>query len=222
LPWSLCPWPWNSPHAAEWPAAAWKQVGKWWIDTAANKPSTNYAGQAHYVTDAANITGTGIATPDTTSQPARGHGLWFYNGTRWQMGPWNSPWGIMGTATATSNQTGISAEADVTGVTVTFTAAANRRYKVTVSGRIVQQTSAGVAEVKITDSANTLQDKWTFSLTAGSAAYATVTAILTPAAGSITYKARMSTTAGTVDTTAAATQPFRILVEDIGPNGAPA
>jgi len=179
-------------------------------------------GYPYVTTDANNITGTGIYTPHTTSQPARADSLWVKNAQRFQPGFWNQPWGIVGTAQATSNQTGVSAEADVTSVTVTWTAAANRRYKITVTGRILQQTSAGIAEVKITDGSSVLQDKWSFGLTASQAAYCNVIALVTPAAGSVTYKARLSTTAGTVDTTAASTQPFRILVEDIGPNGAAA
>ena len=50
-----------------------------------------------------------------------------WDGTAWSE-PWNQPWGYIANQTVTSAQTGITTEVDLTGLTVTFTAQANRFY----------------------------------------------------------------------------------------------
>jgi hypothetical protein len=61
-------------------------------------------------------------------------------------------------AKITANQTGITVEADITGLSVTWTAVSNRQYKLTVQARgalLTTATIAGRCRVSITDSANT-------------------------------------------------------------------
>lgn len=136
--------------------------------------------------------------------------------------PWPLPWGFIGFAEATGVQTGITTSTDVTGLTVTFTAVANRRYKLTAFVNLLQSTNTGNVQVIIADGSNNSQAIGTDTYAAGE--YGTTVAIkgsVSPAAGSTTYKVRINTSAGTVGLNQGAGYPTMFLVEDIGPNGAP-
>ena len=206
-------------------AAAWKQVTQPWVDTEANKPATNYAGQSIYVTDATNIVATGVYTPDTTSQPARIGNIWHHNGTRWQYGEWGKPWGIVGYAQSVAGQSGVTTVTDVTGATITFVAAANRRYKITGQFLAASTVVGDTIRLEIADGSNVTQFlSQLYASITGQSNVLPITNVVSPAAGSITYKLRFSRAAGTgtISYAAGATFPAFILIEDIGPNGAPA
>jgi hypothetical protein len=155
-------------------------------------------------------------------------GLFTYNGTSWQRGPgWNAPWGRQAHLARVADQTGIGTSAtDLTSLTVTFTAVANRYYKISADVFFLQNTSGGLVTVTIntgssgagtvlaTRAVNTENGARFVSLSA--------VAIHTPSAGSVSYHLRGFTSANTVDLKASATQPSLILVEDIGPSGNPA
>lgn len=130
------------------------------------------------------------------------------------------PWGIMGYGQATTNQTGISTTADVTSLTTTFTANSTRYYRTTVYiSNLVQVTSNGYVTLFITDSSNSQKQSGTmFKVVANGNGEAPMTVVLveTGISGSTTRKARLTTSAGTVETRAAANQPAFIVVEDIG------
>lgn len=155
-----------------------------------------------------------LDTGDTAEGPQ------FYNGTSWRL-PWNMPWGFIATGAATSSQTGVSTVADVTSATVTFTAVTGRRYRIVGHCVVQQSTSTATSSVIIADGSNTQIQSWAMTLTASSFGTANLMVTVTPSAGSVTYKLRMSATAGTIGTSAAATAPATILVEDIGPSGNP-
>jgi hypothetical protein len=125
------------------------------------------------------------------------------------------------TASVTANQTGISAEANLTSLTVTFTAVTGRRYKTTGYCKVIQQTSGGSPSVFITDGSNVHSTEWIIAQETGFQATANPIAVETISAGSVTRKLRASTTASTMDMNASATAPAFILVEDIGPSGNP-
>lgn len=116
----------------------------------------------------------------------------------------------------TTSSTGYSTEADVSNITVTFDGATGRYYKVTWIARIIQQTSAGTVTARITDSSNTSQIAWVEYLTAGAGATINLFFIVKPGEGSFTYKARLGTSAGTVDVNASSTAPQFLIVEDMG------
>lgn len=180
-------------------------------------------GYPYITTDANNITGTGIATPDTTSQPARADSLFVKNAQRFQPGFWNQPWGVMGYAQATAAQNGIGTSfTDVTSCTITFTAAANRRYKITGQVRAFQNTSTGAVQMAITDGSNNSLCSQIYNTAASTWCAPFASAIHTPAAGSFTYKLRILTSANTVNLDNSSATPAWILIEDIGPNGAAA
>lgn len=154
-------------------------------------------------------------------------GPWIYNGSAWRK-PWNMPWGpVAPVAQATAAQATITTVADLTSLSITFTAVANRRYKVTVKS-IVQCTVSGASAIlTLCDASNTILNTMYFTAPAangiGDASFTHDTT--TPsAAGSYTFKLRLALNSGTgsVSSFAAATAPAQLTVEDIGPNGAPA
>jgi hypothetical protein len=122
----------------------------------------------------------------------------------------------VGSVTATGAQTGISAITDITSLTITFTAIASRRYAIHYRVSFAQQTSTGIVILTVANGSNTALDAPAVTNTA--ATYGTLSGFLvqTPGAGSITYKLRLSTSAGTVDLNQAAGSPSSLLVVDAG------
>jgi hypothetical protein len=130
--------------------------------------------------------------------------------------PVRTAWGVVGRASQTAAQTGISTVVDVTGLTVTFTAVADRVYRVEGMVRLDQVTSPGLTTLTITDGANNqlAATQRTLSVQRDTL---NILFYATPAAGSVTYKLRLTTTAGTVSALGAPTSPNVLIVEDIGP-----
>ena len=130
------------------------------------------------------------------------------------------PWGVMAYASRTSNQTGVSAVTDVTGLSVTFTANSTRYYRTTVFvSNLLQITSDGYATMSITDGSNVQKQSGTnYKVVAeGNGENPMVLVLIeTGLSGSTTRKARLTTSAGTVETRAGTTNPAFIVVEDIG------
>lgn len=157
-------------------------------------------------------------------------GLYVYAGATdgWRP-PWNLPWGpVAPVAQATANQATISAIVDLTSLSVTFTAIANRRYKVTANVLIVGTTLGDTFGLTLADAANTVLQLRNGGTGPTAATQIPVTLTLdtvTPAvAGSYTFKLRLARAAGsgTFTSLAGATFPAQLTVEDIGPAGAPA
>lgn len=124
-------------------------------------------------------------------------------------------------ATSTTTQSGITSGTytDATGLSVTWDAVAGRRYKISAFLRCTQSTAVGAVEVLITTGANVQVHRDTMTLNTNDTGSFNPWTIVTPAAGSVTYKVRFVTFSGggTVATTLDATQMGRIMVEDIGP-----
>jgi len=112
--------------------------------------------------------------------------------------------------------TGVSTEADVGGMSVTFTARTGRYYKISWIGIMIQQAATGVVTARITDASNNSQIAVNETLGAGEYTGINLYFIAKPGNVSATYKARIGTSAGTVDVFASATAPQFIIVEDIG------
>ena len=127
------------------------------------------------------------------------------------------PWGIIGYAQATANQTGITTETNVTGLSVTFTADSTRYYKTTIyTFSALQNTAAGYAEFRITDGSNVQKQNGVIYQAAGVQAPMCVSVVETGLSGSVTRKARALTGAGTLLLAASSTAPMFIVIEDIG------
>lgn len=148
-------------------------------------------------------------------------GLYVHNGTSWRQ-PWNMPWGIMGLATTTTAQTGITTITDLTSLTITFTAVALRRYKTTLWVPFTEVTTGGLSDFTIATGGNTQLAKASYDVIANKSLTAVVIVYSSLSAGSQTLKGRALCSAGTISTLATATCPVSICVEDIGPvAGAP-
>jgi hypothetical protein len=131
------------------------------------------------------------------------------------------PQGLLGYAEVTASQTGMTGTTDLTGLTVTVTIKPGRRIVVTGKGqgRILDATPPGRAIFSIYEGATELQRFIEFSADAtGQRMAGQASVILTPSAGSHTYKLVALLAAGdTLDSEADTVWPAFIMVEDIGP-----
>lgn len=125
------------------------------------------------------------------------------------------PRGRIGYAEVTAAQSAIgSSITDLTGLSVTFTAEANRRYL--ISGFAHFYSSGGsVADFHIRQSTTTLQSAQN-PISGGYYSSWTVSCIVSPSAGSVTYKLSANANSSTMVMQAAAGRVAYILVEDIG------
>jgi hypothetical protein len=129
--------------------------------------------------------------------------------------------GVCGyTESTTLLQAGVTAEVDLTGMSVTFTAIANRYYKITAFMYGIPTVANAVYQLRIKQGATALQ---TFLNSGGPATAGTTVSgsvIKTFTAGSTTLKlagALATGSTGSITFNGAATLPVYILVEDIGP-----
>jgi len=104
------------------------------------------------ITDLRTMSGTQMAVISATTQytatPTKGNAVYratgdvaegpeFYNGAAWRK-PWSMPWGNIGVGSATAIQTPIAALTDLTNLTVSFTAVANRRIQAMIFVKLQQ------------------------------------------------------------------------------------
>jgi len=137
--------------------------------------------------------------------------------------PWNLPWGYVATASTTSTTTGVgSSYTDASTLSVTWTTVQNRRYRVT--GYLdFGSSSATISYVAITDGSNAIKAVAHESHAANDIVTFSPAELFTAASStSTTRKLRVKCDAGTGGTQSNVYGPHFILVEDIGPNGAPA
>ncbi len=127
------------------------------------------------------------------------------------------PGGLIGYAVVTSTQTGISTVTDLTSLTVTVTVNTSRIVMIDALVVVLQQSVGGTPSVSIYEGATQLGSAGgTHTASATFATYRPM-CIISPSSGAHTYKLRASTSAGTVDTSASATQPATLAVYDFGP-----
>jgi hypothetical protein len=166
-----------------------------------------------------------ITTGTTPFTGVLAPGFYTYVGgtDKWQPLSWNAPWGLVAPEVViTTPQAGITAVADITSATATFTAIANRLYRIKLKGSVLQSTNAADITVSICNAANTALTSWPqHALATTWLGYNLETPLQTPVAGSITYKGRLASSAASASTGAAVTQPTTFSVEDCGPAGAP-
>jgi hypothetical protein len=150
-------------------------------------------------------------------------GLYTYNGTSWRRGPgWNAPWGystfLQNTSTGTQNMVSSTV---VTGLTGTVALVANRRYKATF--QINQSGTSVLGQYAIQDNGVVVGSTWVSVVTAGTTPI-TFTGVIY-----FTSAATSSRTVRLVGTSAVGTATLNVdtvirqslLIEDIGPSGAP-
>lgn len=130
----------------------------------------------------------------------------------------NLPWGLQDYDEVTANQTGIASGAvrDLTGLSSTFTYVANRRIKISAKCQFTVGASACNVNLLIQEGATVLASQELFAA-ASSPQGRVVSVIITPTAGSHTYKLTVSFGDNANNLlAAAATNPSYILVEDMG------
>jgi hypothetical protein len=107
-----------------------------------------------------------------------------------------APRGVMGYAISTANTSLTTTEADLAGMSVTFTAVANRLYRATFNGFYQKSTTSRVF-LNMTDGSNVAQNSTMQSTASSDFDYFTTVFLFTASAGSTTRKFRASTEAGT-------------------------
>ena len=134
-------------------------------------------------------------------------------------GHWDTAWGEVAYAGATTAQGSISAETDITGLSVTWDAVAGRKYEILVRVPVFDVTSAGTAAVFINDGSGTRYGQGNVTLGAGESTNFTVTSrYVASSSGSVTRKARVIATGGGGVITSSTNVPSYISVKDIGPS----
>lgn len=106
------------------------------------------------------------------------------------------PRGLLASASATNTQTGITTTADVTNLSVTFTAVTGRSYLLLYLDRIGSSVQGDAADFYITNSSNTVQATGTLICETTTQSIV-LAAIVTPSSGSVTYKVRAARAVGT-------------------------
>jgi hypothetical protein len=128
--------------------------------------------------------------------------------------------GRIGYADVTANQTGLTTTADLTSLSVTWTAVAGRRYRITGSVLMQSGSANDYGQLQIADGSNTVKTYATFTAAAGSNDYAVFASeIVSGISGSTTRKLRAGRAGGSSGTwqmSASGTRRAYILVEDIG------
>jgi hypothetical protein len=173
----------------------------------------------------------------TTAIPSPVDGQAYYlnsgtatEGTLWWHGSayrpsWNMPWGQVGRTELSANTTGITTGTDLTGGTLTFTAVANRLYRVESWVYLVTSTAQSSALLSVLEGATNIILAGGAYTPVGTGVHIYGTRTTTFTAGSHTLKLRGSVLfgAGSVGTSVApADRPDFISVTDVGPSGAPA
>lgn len=160
------------------------------ICTSSTRPASPFEGQRIYETD-------------TNKE-------WVYDGAAWY-----SP-GLQGYANKTASQT-VTTTADLTGLSVTWTAVASRVYRTSFVIPDGYPTIASYPTVYITDGAGSQKMYCTNLLQAGEEDHWTGFYVESGISGSVTRKIRAGTNSGSFVIALATDRPASIVVEDIGP-----
>lgn len=122
-----------------------------------------------------------------------------------------------GYAQITANQAAIVGVVDVTGLTVTVNVNPGRRIKITACANAQNTNADQGCQFFIKEGSTSLENGITLNGNAGVSSSTMFAAVLSPSAGSHTYKVTAQNyVGGTVTVTATTSNPAWILVEDIG------
>src|SRR5258706_4668396 len=136
--------------------------------------------------------------------------------TEW-LGPWNAPWGIVpGGFVEPSAISGVTAGQDLTGMTVTFSAIANRCYFIKAAAHTVTSSVSGdIAEMTLADGGGSFGPLGRCTANTSANAGISLEWVRTYSTGTVTVKAQGRRASGTGSLTYS-TPLFS--VEDIGPS----
>jgi hypothetical protein len=163
--------------------------------------------------------GSPVAGQVTTLTPSsNNNGLYVHNGTSWRA-PWNMPWGVVTISALPGAFGGTGTQYSST---FTFSSVANRFYRVTMTGDLENSTvTASNIGLGIYNNAGTLQVIYPTTNRAGANEHGFAGGSYlyqSAATGTQTWKVGMVNPSGSVTVTYT---PTALLIEDIGPNGAP-
>ena len=130
----------------------------------------------------------------------------------------NFPRGLMGYVVRSSGNVSLSTSvADVTGATITFTAAASRGYMISFNGT-TNKTTDGYIEIQFTDASNNQYYNTLETHVNGGFGTLSVNFLLTTlTAGSTTIKVRASVSAGAGTIYASSGNTYSYAIHDLGP-----
>jgi hypothetical protein len=128
------------------------------------------------------------------------------------------PRGVMGTAVRTSGDlTLTTTNQDLTNMSITFTAVADRLYRASWSANALKNTTAGYTQISFTDSTPTLYGySLAYTVNGNYVNLSGVSVISGLTAGSKTFKLRGIAENNTSTVLAGATSPLQFIIEDIG------
>ena len=173
------------------------------------------------------VTTTGSLPAGTDGQVAyvndnsANEGLYTYNGTAWRKGPgWNAPWGIINLKQTTTSDNSITSTEEVQITSDSFTAVANRYYRITYSEPLPSAGSgySMTMRIRLTGVSGTILYENGFLV----AEAKNLSIVTTLTAGSTTIVGTLKTDTGNGTAARASTQPAQLIIEDIGPAGVPA
>jgi hypothetical protein len=143
--------------------------------------------------------------------------------TGWQA-PWSLPWGVLSQVSSTTATTGIGSSLTLlTSLSITLTPTANRKLKISwLANMATADTAARAKAVALTDGSGTQLQGWYMSADANLNYTGQGVHYMTSTGSSMTWQVRANISANTCATNFLSTSPGILIVEDIGPNGAPA
>jgi len=143
--------------------------------------------------------------------------------TTWNA-PWNLPWGLLSAVSTTTATTSIGSSLTLlTGLSATVTPTANRRLKISwLANMATADTAARAKAVALTDGSGTQLQAWYMSTDANLNYTGQGVHYMTTTGSSMTWQVRANISANTCATNFLSTSPGVLIVEDLGPNGAPA
>jgi hypothetical protein len=153
-------------------------------------------------------------------------GLYHYtSASSWRKGPgWNAPWGSVGVAKATSDTTLSTSSQTSIGISATFTAITNRRYRISYACTLLASAaSLQTCTFELWNASAKVEGLCSVSV--ASTAYYIVSGVAyaTATAGSTTWTIRALAGGGGGTVSHEGTvSPGWIVIEDIGPSGVPA
>ena len=165
------------------------------IDNTANRPASPYEGQVIYQKDTDEILA--------------------YNGSSWTR-PWNMPWGVVANTIGTTNTitSGI-----LTPLNTTFTAVANRTYKISAIHPTIGSVIGDRLILSFKANGTTVQRYVDHAIHSAFASYTHVQGFYasTFTAGSVTITVEWNKQTGNIAPNASANEKHQLLIEDIGP-----
>jgi hypothetical protein len=158
----------------------------------------------------------------TLTTNAATEGIEFYNSAGQWRKPWNMPFGVVSSALSIASSSAVSSETVVASGT-SFTAVANRYYRWTFTTTAVGIVDGDLFQIKFRRNNTSGTTDYTQRFAIPATPFQTqVTAVAVFSPGAVTFTPVVTFERVTGSGTAATVVTTQIVIEDIGPSGAPA